>query len=193
MTWIPTLIPGAVLLALASGCSEAPSQPAEPVEMVDSGSWYSREQWPHDGHPYEGQNFIVYSDAASQEARQSVAGIGEELLAELVAEFGIVADEMFRFPPDQDKIHIYAYKDRYPQAWGARGYYAGLIVWSLDHRKRDTDLDNYALIVRHELVHVVESLLKGRFVGDVPPDLRVPVWFSEGLAEAITGTSKENC
>jgi hypothetical protein len=46
------------------------------------------------------------------------------------------------------------------------------------------------LVVRHELVHVVESLLKGRFVGDVPPDLRVHVWFSEGLAEAVTdGTS----
>ena len=105
--------------------------------MVDSGSWYSRVEWPHDGNPYESWNFLVYSDAAGREARQSVAEIGKELLTELAAEFGIVGDEMFRFPPGQDKIHIFAYKNRYPQAWGARAYYGGLVIWSLDHNKRD--------------------------------------------------------
>jgi hypothetical protein len=64
---------------------------------------------PHDGDPYESRRFIVYSDAASQDARQTVAEIGEALLTELTAEFGIPGDEVFRFPPGQDKIHIYAY------------------------------------------------------------------------------------
>ena len=158
--------------------------------MVDSGSWYSRVQWPHDGDPYESQNFMVYSDAANQEARQAVAEIGEELLAELIAEFGIAKD-MFRFPPGQDKIHIYAYKNRYPQAWGARGYYAGLIIWSLDHEKRDTDLNTYLPVAKHELVHVVEALLKGRDVADMTVDTMVHVWFSEGFAEAVVGGTLE--
>ena len=48
----------------------------------------------------------------------------------------IVVDEMFRFPPGHDKIHIYAYKNRYPQAWGARAFHGGLIIWSLDHQHR---------------------------------------------------------
>lgn len=69
-----------LVVGLVSGCSQASDQPPEPAQMVDTGSWYSREQWPHDGNPYESQNFIVYSDAAGQEARQSVAEIGEELL-----------------------------------------------------------------------------------------------------------------
>ncbi len=157
--------------------------------MVDSGSWYARERWPHDGNPYESQSFIVYSDAASQEARQSVAEIGEELLTELVAEFGIVKDEMFRFPPGQEKIDIYAYKNRYPQAWGARAYYGGFITWSLDHQQQNTDLDIYVPTVKHELVHVVDLLLEGRDTVTIAPGgrVRVDLWFSEGLAEAITG------
>jgi len=36
-------------------------------------------------------------------------------------------------------------------------------------------------------MHVVESLLKGRDVADMPVETRVHVWFSEGLAEAVTG------
>ena len=179
----------ALFLGVLSGCTQASTQPPEPVQMVDSGSWYSREQWPHDGNPYESQHFVVYSDAASQEARQSVAEIGEEILAELIAEFGIGEDEMFRFPPGQDKIHIYAYRDRYQRAWGARAYYAGLIIWSLDHEQRSTDLDLYVRVAKHELVHVVEALLKGRDVATIAPGggVRVDMWFSEGLAEAVSG------
>ena len=33
--------------------------------MVDSGSWYVHERWPHDGDPIESDSFVVYSDAAS--------------------------------------------------------------------------------------------------------------------------------
>lgn len=50
---------------------------------------------------------------------------------------------MLRFLPGQDKIHIYARKNRFSQAWGARAYHAGLIIWSLDHEKRSTDLETY--------------------------------------------------
>jgi hypothetical protein len=177
-----------LLVGLVSGAGPAdasePSEAPEPAQMVDSGSWYSRQRWPHDGKPYESQNFVVYSDTASLEAKQAVAEVGEDVLAETIAEMGVDPNEMFRFPDGQDKIHIYAYHDHYPQNWGMRAYYGGLIAWSLDHEKRDTDPDLYASVVKHELVHVVESLLKGR---DAIEGYRVETWFSEGLAEALTG------
>jgi len=155
--------------------------------MVDSGSWYSRVQWPHDGNPYVRQNFAVYGDAASPEAIRSAAEIGEEILAELVAEFGIDADKMFRFHPDQNKIHIYVYKNRYPQIWGARAYYGGFVIWSLDHGRRPADLEFYKKTAKHELVHVVEALLKGRDVINMTIESMVHVWFSEGFGEVFTG------
>ena len=157
------------------------------VEMVDSGSWYSREQWPHDGHPYETEHFVVYSDAASLKARASVARVCEEIFEELTAEFELVPDEMFRYPRDQEKIDIYAYKEHYPHSWGARAYYAGLIIWSLDHTERSRNRENYKRVVKHELTHVVEALLKGRDVAHTPVSIRVHMWFSEGLAEAMCG------
>ena len=50
----------------------------ETVQMVNSGSWYETPfKWPHDGNPYETENFVVYSDAASEEARKILAQAGE--------------------------------------------------------------------------------------------------------------------
>lgn len=152
--------------------------------MVDSGSWYTHVRWPHDGNPYEGRNFVVYSDAAGLEARQDVAEVAEDALAETVAELGVDPEAMFRFPAGQDKIHIYAYRDHYPQNWGMRTYYGGLIGWSLDHEERPTDLGHYEATLKHELVHVVEDLVKG---GYAPHGSAVHRWFNEGLAEALTG------
>ena len=181
---------GVISLGLIAGCHPSfiqppePTQTRDPAQLVDSGSWYFREQWPHDGNPYESQNFTVYGYSASQDARQAVAEVSEEVLAELIVEFEIVEEEMFRFPEGQDKIHIYAYKNEVPsQSYDMRGYHGGMLAWSLDHETKNTDRNNYAKFLRHELTHIVESLLKGRFVGDVPTELRVHVWFSEGLAE----------
>jgi hypothetical protein len=184
---------GCLFLGGLSGCSEASSQNPEATQaqntqqMVASGSWYSRQAWPHDGQPYESADFIIYSDAAGLAAREDLADVAQEVLAELIAEFGIVPGEMFRFPSSQEKIHIYAYKNYYPQGWGMRAYYGGLIAWSLDHDKRSTDLEEYRPVLKHELVHVFELLLKGRDTANMPVNIRVQSWFSEGLAEAVTG------
>lgn len=190
---------GAVLLfGVASGCSDSspPSVPVAPAEMVDNGSWYSRNAWPHDGNPYESDSFVVYSDGASLEARQRLAEVADEVLAEIVVEMGIDSETMFRFPPGQGKIDLYANKYNIPD-WGgpARGYYAGLIIMSFDHQIGEWPSNEEFLgpILKHELVHVVESLLKGRFVGDIPVDdpRRMPVWFSEGMAEALSGGTSD--
>ena len=182
---------GIFFVLLAAGCRSVPQEENQSLDnsetMVDSGSWYSRVEWPHDGKPYESPNFIIYSDAASQESREELAGIAEELLAELIIEFGIDPEEMLRYPPGQDKIHIYSYNEYYPKQWGMRAYYGGVIAWSLDHEKRTTNLGNYVPVLKHELVHVIESLLKGRDVAQISPEVRTHAWFSEGLAEAVVG------
>lgn len=173
--------------ACVSNCTQSVANEYEQGQMVDSGSWYSRVRWPHDGNPYESLNFKVFSDAASKEARRAAAEVGEEILEELTDSFGVVAKDVFRYPTAQNKIHIYVYKNRFPQAWGARAYYAGFVIWSLDHEHRSTDLDFYKRTAKHEMVHVVEALLKGRDVRNMTVESMVHVWFSEGFGEAITG------
>ena len=52
-----------------------------------------------------------------------------------------------------------------------------------------TDVRAVRRDLNHEMVHVVEALLKGNFTGDIPvgDPRRMPVWFSEGTAEALSG------
>ena len=161
--------------------------------MVDSGSWYVRYSWPHDGHPWETEHFVVYSDGASLKARQRLAALAEEVLVEVVDEMGVDPATMFRFPSRQDKIDIYASRYHVIEAGGmslgARAYYAGIIIPSFDSDVApDSDVRAVRLDLTHEMVHVVEALLKGNFVGDIPvgDPRRMPVWFSEGTAEALT-------
>ena len=164
--------------------------------MVDSGSWYQRGEgfwWPHDGHPYETEQFVVYSDGASLKARQRLAALADEVLVEVVDEMGVDPATMFRFPAGQDKIDIYASRyhviERGGLSGGATAYYAGIIIWSFD-REVGRDPTNVWAVrcgLKHEMVHVVEALLKGNYTGDIPVDdpRRMPVWFSEGTAEAL--------
>jgi hypothetical protein len=182
---VPLAVAGVLLVCVVSACgSSAEESVADPAAlMVNEGSWYSRQVWPHDGNPYESRRFVVYSDGASAAARREAADVAEEIWSELLDDFDVESG-MLQFPPDQDKIDIYAYKDYYPEAWGMRAYYAGVIMWSPDHKRRSTSVADYGPVLRHELVHVLESLLRGREfgAGEMTDD-----WFSEGLAEAIAG------
>ena len=109
--------------------STASSPELSSVETVDSGSWYVHEQWPHDGHPIETEHFVVYSDAASPQARQELGDAAEIAWAELLADLA-VAPEMLHFPPGREMIDIYAYHDRFPRDWSGRAYFGGLLIWS---------------------------------------------------------------
>jgi hypothetical protein len=159
--------------------------------MVDSGSWYQRFRWPHDGKPVESQNFVVYSDGASLEARQRLGVLAEEVWVEVIDEMGLDPGTMFRFPADQDKIDLYANRYNVLEGGGARGYYAGVIIWSFDHEagREATNVSAVRINLKHELVHVAEQLLMGRWTGNVAVSdpQRMPVWFSEGTAEALSG------
>lgn len=189
------LLSGVLLVGVASGCADSSShmERPNPAQMVSSGSWYAREPWPHDGRPLKGKHFVVYSDGASVEARQQLADLAEEVLVEVVDEMGVDPEKMFRFPADQDKIDLYANRYHVLEGGGARAYYAGVIIWSFDSEtgQDSTDVRKVRVTLKHELVHVVEALLKGRYVGDVAvgDPRRMPVWFSEGTAEALSGGS----
>lgn len=186
-TWGMRQLVLAVLVLMAvgvsSGCGSSPDQGAAAgaVEMIDAGSWYVREPWPHDGRPIESESFVVYSDTATAEARREVADVAEDLWGELLDDFSIEAG-MLRYPDGQDKLHVYAYHDHDPQDWEARAYYGGLIMWSPDHRQRSNEGTRFAPVVKHELVHVLQWLIAGR-----PDPHPVDVWFLEGLPEAMSG------
>jgi hypothetical protein len=188
------LVAGILLIGALAGCSGSvpQSEPPDPAQMVDSGSWYVREAWPHDGHPYETAHFVVYSDGAGQEARQRLGTLAEQVWGEIIDEMGLDPATMFTFPAGQDKIDLYANRSHVIEGGGARAYYAGVIIASFDNEIGEpTSTATVRINLKHELVHVAEALLKGRFVGDVPvgDPRRMPVWFSEGTAEAISGGS----
>ena len=63
--WIQRTFTLAILVGLALstgsvGSASAGSQDAtDDTQMVDGGSWYLRQQWPHDGSPFECEHFVV--------------------------------------------------------------------------------------------------------------------------------------
>lgn len=153
----------------------------------NKGSWYKTGfTWPHDGYPVDSGNCIIYSDAASDEARQTLAKCAEASLSEIDYLFEIDNHDIFLYPPGQTKIDIFAYKLRYQPDWGGWSYYGGFLIYSLDHPERKefghTEPEIYIPVITHEMTHVVQSLLIG---GDHLG--LVDIWLTEGLAEAMSG------
>jgi len=182
-------VAGTAILAAGIGLSilGCGNDPAGPSPMVDSGSWYvTGLRWPHDGKPYQSANFTIYSDAASEEARRSLAQMAEDALVSVRSQLGITGDHSFRLPPGQQKIHICAYKTYYPRAFGGYAYWGGFLIYSLDHPERSqeghTAPTKYEPVVHHELMHVIESL----FRGNLDPNT-VDAWLTEGVAELVSG------
>ena len=173
------LLLGACLtvMALACGGSSVGEPNSTAVQMVDAGSWDVHERWPHDGHPVEGDTFIVYSDAAGPEARQEMLDAAERLWAGLLEELE-VESSMLQFASGQEKIDIYAYHDRFPQGWSGRAYYGGLLIWAPDHPLRQFDRDGYEPVLKHELVHVLQWMLTGGRG-------TIDTWFIEGRPRAL--------
>lgn len=175
-----------VFIILSTGCDK--DNPVDTKEMVDSGSWYETgfTPWPHDGNPYESENFMIYSDDASLEARQQLSEICEEAFARIVERLGITDLSILQFPADRDnKIHIYAYKDYAPSEWGGQAFYGGYLIYSLDNPVRTdwghTTLDLYVPLIRHEMMHVVQTLILGN-----NDESYLWSWFSEGIAIEIS-------
>lgn len=166
------------------GCSDSPTGPEK--HMIDSGSWYETGyRWPHDGNPLESEHFVIYSDAASPEARQLLSQICEEAFAIIVDRLGLTDLSILRYPAGRNnKIHIFAYKYYNPTSWGGQAFYGGYMIYSPDHPQRTamgyTELDKYLPLVKHEMMHVVQTLIIGA------NDERVFSWFAEGIAIEVS-------
>jgi hypothetical protein len=184
-TLVAAVLGAVLLIGLASGCADSSShsERTDSAQMVDGGSWYVRERWPHDGKPYETEHFVVYSDGASLEVRQRLASLAEEMWVEVIVEMGLDPATMFKFPAGQDKVDLYANRYNVVEGGGARAYHAGVIIASFDNDiGESTNVSAVRFDLKHELVHVAEQLLMGRWTGDVPvgDPRRMPTWFSEG-------------
>ena len=168
------------------GCDDSPVDPGN--QMVDSGSWYETgfTPWPHDGNPLEGENFIIYSDASSMEARQFLLQICEDVFATIKERMEINDNSILQFPPNRNnKIHIYAYKNYAPSDWGGQAYYGGYLIYSPDNPVRTewghTAPEIYVPVIQHEIMHVVQTLILGN-----NDESYLWSWFAEGIAIEIS-------
>jgi hypothetical protein len=179
---------GMMLIAWFSvGCESV----AEPELNYPCVSWCdTTAPWPHDGNPYQSENFTVYSDGASLQARMDVAEIAQGVLTDLKALLEIPSNDLFIFPTGQTKIHLYAFKNHNPTQWGGKGFWGGLFIYSLDHpEKREaglTELGGYTRLLIHELTHVIQNLLVGS-----SHSYSTHTWFEEGLGEFVSALNPE--
>lgn len=135
--------------------------------------------WPHlyhDGEPYIGDNFIVYSEKSSQAWRKEVARMAEESRIDVMEHFG-VTDEDFDFVPLQAadrKIHILTNYDQWNMAVAYRD---GFVIRSKDGPNFGGDHVRWHYVFQHELTHVVEFLL----IGTPNRSNSSSVWMREGF------------
>lgn len=173
---------------LLGGCGDPPVDPIVRPTVFD-GSWSQPVSHlvtlVHDGAPVSTDNFIVYSEASSPEARAHVGTIAEGVYAELLDQLDVGRAD-FDFLPSyaEEKIHILADYNQWNRSGWA--YRDGLIM-------RATDSPRYAAVgytpewyrrvMHHEVMHVVEFLL----IGDPGRSHMNSVWLREGFANWVAG------
>jgi len=143
---------------------------------------------PHDGRILESDHFLVFSDASSDTVRLQYADMAEESLIELLEAFHISSAEELGVYTDrpETKITIYcsAERDVYMHAFAY-----GFVLFDVNHSVWEVPWapmrrKNSRTIVKHETMHVVQ-MLQGSGVSGPWAE----VWFSEGIAEYVSGGS----
>jgi hypothetical protein len=127
----------------------------------------------------------LLSDAANLDARQYLLQICEDVFETIKERLGITDVSILKYPEGRNnKIHIYAYRNYAPANWGGQSYYGGYLIYSIDNPVRKewgyTTPEYYEPVVKHEIMHVVQTLI----VGD--NEERVHSWFAEGIAIEIS-------
>ncbi|MDH3267926.1 MAG: hypothetical protein OEM46_03630 [Ignavibacteria bacterium] len=179
LIYYPTLL----FILIFNGCDNPLS--------VDEGQWISdipftytllgtEHTLPHDNRIYESANFLIFSDASSDEVKKKIARMAEKSLVELKLAFNISSSEELGIINRESKVIIFA--DRY-QNYSQIYFPCGIIIFSIDSPKNAFG-ENYNRLVMHELMHVFQHLLGLGLDGyDYWPE----VWFSEGIAEYMSG------
>lgn len=152
------------------------------------GSWMAAGfDFGHDGHPYESDNFIVYSGFSSQEERTYVADVLEGRFVDLKTRLGIASHDEFEYPAGDELIDVLTLRYQGTDAfWTGQSYRYGLIVHAPDsprYAEEGYTRYLYTQLLTHELMHVIEYLL----VGTEGEYYDVEKWFHEGIAVYVAG------
>lgn len=155
---------------------------------IDTSGYYA---YRHDCSPFQSTHFTVYSDGSSLEAKQQLAGIAEEVFAQLVPEFLILSLEDELQFTEGYTYYIYAEKNIDTVAMGYRnGFYIAAIDSDRIPDVYYRDPLWYRYIVKHELTHVFQFTLTGCPSNDACP-FWLGVWFREGQAIVMGGRGEE--
>jgi hypothetical protein len=154
-------------------CYEGPFDPPWVSGLRFSSPW--DDILTHDNRVLETDNFLIFSDASSDEAKIRMGKTAEAAL-ELIKNLFKVSSEDLGIRDRVSKFRVYSARraDKgYPRAFNS-----GFVMWAYDsytHTRQELIPDT----TEHECTHVVQNKLGGFYslVWD---------WFTEGLAEYIS-------
>jgi len=136
--------------------------------------------WTHDNRVLTSQNFLILSDASSDQAKIRMKNTAEAAL--------IMIKEWFRIDSlDLGIVDLESKIQIYSACWenkgGPRAGRRGFVVYAYDSQiylNSEWTQVHQTDTVEHECTHVVQFKLGGLFS-------RVWAWFTEGLAETVSG------
>jgi len=147
--------------------------------LIFDGSWIQglNLHLGHDGNPYRSENFVVYSDFSSTEARQYAAERSERAYEKLKTDLA-TGDAEFGWATADRTIDIFANKRQ--SAVDGLAYNEGFVVcaWDAPGYWWNADTQLYDQLITHELMHVLQGLL----IGSEHPLNSPDVWYTEGIA-----------
>jgi hypothetical protein len=139
----------------------------------------------HDGHPYESENFLVFSDFVPQEERKLWSDTLEAHQAELMDSLSVASTAEFAYVTPDRRLHVmFSRHQRFPGGAGGAASHAGFMLYSSDYYDDNPNSiwrESYSLILKHEVMHCVEALLSNGMLGQP--------WWVEGIAEYVSDLS----
>lgn len=135
----------------------------------------------HDNRIYETANFLVFSDASSDDVKKTTSWVAEISFAALKDSFNIPSSAELGIIDRDSKVKIYII--RYKTNCAQLCFPCGFMIYSIDSPYSGYT-DNFERVIKHELMHVFQYLFGLGLNGyDDWPE----VWFHEGIAEYISG------
>jgi hypothetical protein len=140
---------------------------------------------PHDNLILETPHFLTFSDASSMDVKVAYAAMAEESLLEIMDAFGIPEVEDLGIDPADASTKITIYSNRSLDQ-RQLAFPLGFILYGMDSPAFSRSMGSFRRVIKHETMHVFQwlvGLTEKTSVGQPWPD----VWFTEGIAEYISG------
>ena len=137
-------------------------------------------EWTHDNRVLESQNFLVFSDESSDQAKIRMKNTAEAGMVMIQDYFDINSQDL-GIVDLESKIQIYS--ACWPGKGNPRAGRNGFVVHAYDssvYLNSEYTQEHQTDTVEHECTHVVQFKLGGLYI-------RVWAWFTEGVAETVSG------